>query len=280
MAASPLVDSEAARKIEAAAGAVGLSTEDLVSLVSDSGLLAAKPPDEITEVLTLKDLGARLHNLSCTKSRGERASWFRGLVPTQQQALLTVLRERGYATATIAQEYDLDPMAVVAAHNKFADQLGKNVINIRLSTLAGHMMLAAERAQQGAMEASDWSTFWRIQKEVVGLLQSMGIVERAAQKIEVDSHISVGVEEKQAELDKILRLAAQGERRRLEITLSRENQDEEDRISVDAPEVGITDDAGLPEVGRRQSGEGGSPRTSGGDGGTPGVVPAGPGSPG
>lgn len=226
IASSALVDGGAADRIAVAAKAAGLSVDQLVDLVADSGLLAEKPPDGISEVLSLEDLGARLHNLSCSKPRSERAQWFRGLVETQQKALLTVLRERGYATAVIAQDYDIDPMLVVQAHNAFADNLGKNVVNTRLSTLAGHMQLAAERAQQGAMEKDDWSTFWKIHKEMVMLLQSMGVIDRAAQKIEVDSRVTVGVEEKNAEIEALLRVAKMGETRRLEITKTEADSEE------------------------------------------------------
>jgi hypothetical protein len=238
-ASSGLVSGPAAKKVEKAARAVGLSTQELVDLVSDSGLMGERPAgDGVTEVLTLQDLGARLHTLSCAEPRDTRAEWFAGLAPTQKKALLTVLRERGYATAVIAQEYGIDPLEVVQAHNAFADNLGKNVINTRLSTLAGHMQLAAERAQQGLMEKSDWAGFWRIQKDMVGLLQDIGVIERAAQKIEVDSKVSVGFEEKQAEMERILSLERRRDVRRIEITKARESDNE---TTLDEPQEGSGD---------------------------------------
>lgn len=248
---SALVSADAADKIAKAAGAVGLSAQELVELVSDSGLMAT-PPDGVTEVLSLEDLGARLHNLSCAQPRSQRAAWFAGLVATQQEALLTVLRERGYATAVIAQDYDIDPMTVVNAHNKFADNLGKNVINIRLSTIAGHMQLAMERAQQGAMEKSDWGTYWRIHKEAITLLQTMGVVDRAAQKIEVDNTINIGTQEKELELERILDIARRGDKRRLEITQT-------ERESDDVEPIQEAGEAGGEEAPGDDGGEGPAP---------------------
>lgn len=217
-----MVDAEAGAKVERAASAVGLSSEQLVNLIADSGLMAAPPSDGITEVMSLQDLGKRLHTLAVGHPIAARQKWFGGLLPTQKKALLTVLRERGYATAVIAQEYGVDPLEVVEAHNQFADKLGKNVINIRMSTIAGNMQLAAERAQQGAMETGDWSTYWRIQKELTMLQQSLGIADRAAQKVEIDNRISIGFEEKEEEIKKIVAMAERGTQRRLEIDLAKE----------------------------------------------------------
>lgn len=253
---SPLVNSEAARQVSEAARAVGLSVPQLVDLISDSGLMATPPPDGATEVLSLQDLGDRLHALSSAEPRGARAEWFASLLPRQQQALLTVLRERGYATAVIAQEYGIDPMQVVEAHNKFADNLGKNVVQVRMTTLAGQMTLAMERAQQGAMESKDWSTFWRIQKEAIGLLQSMGIVDRAAQKITIDQNVSIGVEEKNAEIRRLIELERRGEARRLEIQRA---EREDDEVPTDV-QVDSQEDDGVGEKGQRlHQGEHGDP---------------------
>ena len=242
MGGSELVSDEAAAKVEKAAGAVGLSVEELTNLVADSGLMAKPPSDGITEVMSLQDLGKRLHTVAITHPVGERQKWFAGLLPTQKMALLTILRERGYATAVIAQEYGVAPMEVVEAHNQFADQLGKNVINIRLSTIAGNMQLAAERAQQGAMEAGDWSTYWRIQKELTMLQQSLGIADRAAQKIEIDSKISIGIEEKEEEIKKIVAMAERGTQRRIEIDQARE--EDNDDLELLETEEGIQGEDG------------------------------------
>lgn len=222
---SPLVDSGAAEKLSAAAEAVGLERDQLVSLVSDSGLLAIPPSDGVGEQMSLEDLGKRLWNLSTSKPKGERAEWFAALVPAQQQALLTVLRDRGYATAVIAQEFGIDPMMVVEAYNKFADNLGARVTNVRMNTIAGQMVLAMERAAQMAIENEDAATFWRINKEGIQMLQSLGIVDRAAQKVEIDSKVQIGVDEKRAEIARIVELARREDQRRLEIEQSEREDD-------------------------------------------------------
>jgi hypothetical protein len=218
---SELMDAEAGQKIADAAHAVGMTSEQLINLVADSGHLGAPPSgDGITELVTLEDLGSRLHALAASQPRSKRADWFHKLVPAQKSALITVLRERGYASACIAQDFDIAHSTVIETYNKHADALGANVVNTRLSTIAGHLQLAMERSQHGAAEAGDWSAYWRILKEFTAMLQSLGIVDRAAQKIEIDQHVSIGTEEKQAELRRILETLEKSQKRQLEIKLA------------------------------------------------------------
>lgn len=218
---SELMDDDAGARLKVAADAAGMTVEQLVNLVADSGHLGTPPSgDGITEIVSLEDLGKRLHALAASQPKSKRAEWFAGLVPAQQTALVTVLRERGYASSVIAQDFDIGHQQVIEIYNKHADALGANVVNTRLSTIAGHLQLAMERAQHGAAEAGDWSAYWRILKEFTALLQSMGIVDRAAQKVEVDSKVTIGVDEKREELRRMLEMADKERIRILEIKQS------------------------------------------------------------
>lgn len=208
---SALVDPKAKGRLEAAAIAAGLDVEGLVNLVMDSGAVALPPSDGVTEAYTIEDLGVQMH---AQMPPTDRAAWFSDLVESQQVALVTLLRARGYSSIVIARDFGMAELAVNKIYSRYADDLGAQVINVRLNTLVGNLQLAAERAGEGAMEKQDWGTYWRIQKEMIALLQSLGIVKQAIRKVEVAVHFD---DQKQAELDAMLELERKQANRREEL---------------------------------------------------------------
>lgn len=183
----------------------------LVDMVVDSGAIALPPDDGVTETYRLKDLGVQMHS---QMPAVEREAWFRELVESQQIALVTLLRARGYSSIVIARDFGLTELSVNKIYSRYADDLGAQVINVRLNTLVGNLQLAAERAGEGSMEKTDWGTYWRIQKEMIALLQSLGIVKQAIRKVEVAHHFD---DQKQAELDQLLELERKQVARREEL---------------------------------------------------------------
>lgn len=219
-------DDEARGKLAKAAEAAGLTLAELVDLISDSGLLALPPAPKIQECLTLEDLGKRMHSIVQGVPHDKRAEWFRRLMPTQKGALIVVLRERGVSSNQIAQELGCSQTTVSKYYSQHADKIGTQILSTRLSTIAGHMLLAAERAQQGLAEEGDWKGFWRIQKEFIQQLQSLGVVDRAAQRIEIDHSVSIGVEEKKAEIEKMIQIQRAQEARQIELKRAKESEGE------------------------------------------------------
>jgi hypothetical protein len=206
---SALVDPEAGKRLALAAQAAGLgSVAALADLLVDSGAIALPPEgDGVTETYTIEDLGVQMHS---QMPPTERAAWFLELVETQQVALVTLLRARGYSSIVIARDFGMTELTVNKIYSRYADDLGAQVINVRLNTLVGNLQLAAERAGEGAMEKQDWGTYWRIQKEMIALLQSLGIVKQAIRKVEVAHKFD---DQKQAELDDMLDLERMKQRR-------------------------------------------------------------------
>ena len=196
-----VADPAAAKLVGTAAAAIGLSVEDLANLIVDAGITALPPSDGITGRYTLKELGVRLWGTMQQEPRQMRAKWFGGLTPTQQTAVIVTLRDRGFSSQVIAQDFKIALMDVQRTWNKHADDLGAQVVGLRLNTIAGNLQLMAERATQGAMEKGDHASMWRITKELAKMLQELGIVDRAIHKVEVTHKFD---EEKQAELDKML----------------------------------------------------------------------------
>ena len=228
---SELMDPKALATLEAAAEAVDLELTDLVDLVADSGLLALPPKDELTAMVTLRDLGLKLWNTSQLVKRDQRGVWFAGLLPVQQTAVVVTLRDRGFSSSAIANDFGLNPNEVTKTWHRHADELGAHVVGIRQNTLVGNMQLVAERAMQGAAENEDWATYWRIQKDLVGTLQSLGIADRAASKVEVSHKFD---EQRQAEVEKLLdlerkRLARGEEIKRIEVEVRTERLPDEIR---------------------------------------------------
>lgn len=210
-----LVDPSAKDRLNAAAVAAGLeSIEQLADLVADSGALALPPTDGVSEVYTLEDLGVQMRSQLASVAPTERPTWFAGLVEPQQVALVSVLRARGYSSQVISNDFGIDPVAVNKIFARYADDLGAQVVNVRLNTLVGQMQLAAERASEGAMKKEDWGTYWRIQKETIAVLQSLGIVKKAIQKVEIAHTFD---DQKSAELAAILDIERKQHTRREEI---------------------------------------------------------------
>lgn len=198
---SALVDPKAKQRLEKAAKAAGLDLEGLINLVADSGALAMPQDDGVTETYSLEDLGVQMH--AQMPPPLERPAWFLGLVDAQRIALVVMLRARGYSSVVIARDFGIADIEVGRIYSKYADDLGAQVINVRLNTLVGNLQLAAERAGEGAMVKKDWGTYWRIQKEMIALLQSLGIVKQAIRKVEIAHKFD---DQKTAEVDQLLDL--------------------------------------------------------------------------
>lgn len=203
-ASTALVDPEAAKKVALAAQAAGFeSTGQFLDFVCDSGLLATPPKDGITATFTLEDLGMHLWNKMQANPVDRRSAWFHGMVPTQQTAICVVLRSRGFSTLNIAREFACEERVVRGAWSKYADDLGAQVVGVRLTTIAGELQARMEQISEALMEKGDHATAWRVQKDYTKLLQDLGIVDRAKQRIEVTHKID---EEQKAELDQLMTL--------------------------------------------------------------------------
>jgi hypothetical protein len=212
----PLGDPAAKARVEQAAAAAGLTTEQLVNLIVDGGLLALAPSDGITKTYTLKDLGYQLWIEMSGLLTTQRAGWFKGLLPQQQTALVVSLRDRGFASQTIAETFEMKVTEVNRWWNEYADDLGAQVIGARLSTIAGNLQLVAQRAQEGAAQNEDYRALWRIQKELTQQLQSIGIVDRAIHRVEHE-HTHKMDEDQKAEIDAMVELEQKKARRAEEL---------------------------------------------------------------
>jgi hypothetical protein len=211
-----LGDPEAKARVDAAAKAIGLSAEELVNLIVDGGLLALPPSDGITKTYTLKDLGYKLWIEMQGVLTSKRADFFRELLPQQQVALVVSLRDRGFASQTIAQTFEMNVTEVNRWWNEYADDLGAQVIGARLSTIAGNLQLVAQRAQEGAAQKDDYAALWRIQKELTQQLQSIGIVDRAIHRVEHE-HTHKMDEDQKKEIQAMVELEKKQERRAEEL---------------------------------------------------------------
>jgi hypothetical protein len=214
-----ILDPKAKDKLEQAAAAVGLSFQQLVELVSDSGALAsppAKDKDGFTPTITMRDLGRRMWTELQITQRPERAKWFTTLLRPQQVALIVTLREQGYRSEVIGHELQMDPLEVARLFNEHADNIGAQVSQIRLNTLAGHIQLAYERAQEGLIKQEEWGAYFRVTKEMVGLLQSLGIVDSAVRRVEVTHNVNFG-EQQKAEVEAMVQLELKKKKRIEEI---------------------------------------------------------------
>jgi predicted transcriptional regulator len=202
-----LQDPRLSERLQAAAKAAGLdSVEQLADLMIDSGVATIPPSSELSPALTLEDLGKRLWSEAHATPKHARATWFAGLSPTQRTSLVVVLRNRGYSSMTIAQDFGISVHSVAKAWSEHATRMGEQVLSVRLDTLVGQIQLAAEQAAQMAAEKNDAAAFFRVQQGLIRMLQDLGVVEKAAHRVEV-THKSA--DEKQALIKQLLRTEQQ-----------------------------------------------------------------------
>ena len=228
---SSLRDPEALAKLEAAAEHAGLSLEGLVDLVADSGALTL-PSDGLTQRFTVKELGIGLWTDLQKVAKDERPAWYGKLTPVQRRCIIVACKDRGFSSYAIGKDLGLTQDDVMRVWSKHADELGAQVVGMRLTTIAGQLHLAAERAQNGAMEKGDNALFWRIAKDVVKIYSDLGIVDRATHKIEVTHKFD---EEKQVEIAAMVELE---EKKKLRIEEIKRSEDE---VVEDAPQIGDYD---------------------------------------
>lgn len=191
-------------RLEAAAEAGGFeSIEELVEATLDASPELLPSEDSATERYTLDDLGVQMWTEVTRIPHAERPAWFEQLLDRQQVALVCTLRERGYSTAVVARDLGIDDSKVQSMWNRWSSRLGTQVVNVRLDTIVGQLQLAAERAAEGARGKDDWATYWRIHKDMIAALQSLGIVDKAIQKVE---HTHKFDDQQKAEIDALLDL--------------------------------------------------------------------------
>lgn len=175
---------------EKAAAAVGLTVAELCNLLVDHGITSVPSDGGITQRYTLEDLGKRLWSELQGYPRTKRAEWFETLSEPQRVALVVTLRTNGFSPVALVNDLGVSEAWVRKTYNEYATQLGAQVVGIRLDTMVGQMQLVCERAMQMAAEAGDHTSLWRIQKELVASLQSIGIVDRAVHRVEVKHGLS------------------------------------------------------------------------------------------
>lgn len=210
-----LVDPEATAKVAVAAQAAGFtSVAQLLDFIVDSGLFALPPSDGIVSQFTLEDLGQHLWNTMQQHPVAGRVKWFHGLADTQQRAIVVVLRSRGFASHNIAREFGVEERIVRRTWDKYADDLGAQVVGVRLTHIAGELRNRAEQVTEMLMQMNKPDQAFRVQKDYIKLLQDLGIVDRAIRRVEVTHKMD---EEQKQELEKLMVLERKKKQREEEI---------------------------------------------------------------
>jgi hypothetical protein len=202
-------------KVERAALAAGFTSgTQLIDFIVDSGLTALPPSDGIAQTFTLEDLGRHLWNTMQQHPVSGRAKWFHGLAETQQRAIVVVLRSRGFASHNIAREFSVSERSVRETWDKYASDLGAQVVGVRLDHIAGELRNRAEQVIEKLMQNGKPEVAFRVQKDYIKLLQDLGIVDRAIHRIE---HTHKLDDEQAAEIQKMVDLKNKQERRKKEL---------------------------------------------------------------
>lgn len=219
-----LADPRAQEKLEAAAKAAGLGLRELADLVVESGVAPAPQSDGVTLRYTLQDLGKRMWADLAAQPRDERAEWFSKLVPAQKAAIIVVLRDEGFRTEVIANDFGISAKDVMRTWNTYASEMGSQVVGIRLDTIVGQLQMGAEKAIEMATLKGDHAALWRINKELVSTLQSVGIVDKAIHRVEVSHKLD---DQQKEELEALASLRNKQHKRLLEVEEIKEAETEE-----------------------------------------------------
>lgn len=226
----PIANPLASEQLERAAEAAGLTVQELADLVFEAGVVPPKAPDGVIERYTLEDLGTRLWGTMQGVPRSERAAWFAALVPAQKASMIVVLRDHGFRTEAIARDLGISTEDVLRTWNAYSGQLGSQIVGIRLDTIAGQLQLASEHAQQIALNNGDAGVYWKIEKEKIELLQSLGIVDKAIQKVEHTHKID---DQQKHEIEELFKLRQKQQTRRIEIEEVKKVEAKGDDIPAD-----------------------------------------------
>lgn len=226
----PIANPAARQQLEAAAAAANLTVQQLADLVFEAGVTPPKAPDGVVERYTLHDLGMRLWGSLQGVAKTERAAWFSELAPTQKAALIVTLRDQGFRTEVISKDLGMPPDEVLRTWNTYAGMIGAQVVGIRLDTIAGQLQMASERAQEMAIQDGNASTYWMIEKQKIELLQGLGIVDKAIQKVEHTHRID---DQQKAEIEELYKLRDKQTKRRIEISTHRKIEDKGDELPAD-----------------------------------------------
>ncbi len=198
----PTLEAGNAKKLlTEAAESVGLDPKALAQLAIDA--YGKKLADKQAASVTRKELGLTLWRELQGVAKANRGEWYSKLADEQQISLIVALRHEGYRSDVIARDLAISQYSVTELYNRYADTVGSQVSLIRLNTLLGIMSSDLELAQEGMRNAGDWNGYWKARKEYIKLLQDLGVVERAVQRIEVNHSFE---EAKQSEIHAILEL--------------------------------------------------------------------------
>ena len=222
-AGSALVHPDARLKLEAAAAAAGLTLAQLVDLVHDSGAMSVPPdsPDGITTTLTMGQLGRRMWDELLRVAHSDQPEWFAGLLVPQQVSLIVALADDGKRPELIARELGIMATRVRDVLDQYADRVGAQITQMRLSTIAGHVQLAAEKAMEGLQAEGRWKDYFAIEKDKVKILQSLGIVDQAIHRVEVTHKME---DNTQADIEAMLEIERKRQRRLDEIARANSQQ--------------------------------------------------------
>jgi len=222
--------SDAMKVAAKAAASVGLTVQQLADLMVDNAITALPETDGITEKYTLEDLGKRLWVQFSGQPRSKRAGWFDGLSDPQKTAVIVVLRDRGYSSIAIANDLQVSQDSIQRTWNAYASQMGSQVVGVRLDTIAGQLQAVYERASHMAADADDHNALWKIHREYLAALQSIGIVDSAIHRTEVTHKLDAG---QMAELEKLASLRNKQGIRQAEIKLVESEDVKTDTIPSD-----------------------------------------------
>lgn len=212
-------DPDAKAKLAAGAAAAGTDVQGLLDMAADSGIAAPPPTDGLTEVMTFEELGADLA-ASVPTDDAARALFFRGLTPSQQDALLARLAcvERKHPAA-LAVAFNVPTGRLTRAIRRASERRGVVAIGARLSTVVGGLVDAAERAMEELALEGSWRAYFDVRLKLTAKLQDLGIVFRAPTEHHHDVSHTMD-EATRDEVTKLVELERKQQRRTEEIKLA------------------------------------------------------------
>ncbi len=104
--------------------------------------------------------------------------------PEALDSLVLHLCMKGYAPMTIADKLGLSPLKVQSVWRENSELVGESVMGVTLPQIIGRIEARCDAFVEQAIRSGRPDRAWNFERQRIGILQDLGIVERAAKRHE------------------------------------------------------------------------------------------------
>ena len=103
----------------------------------------------------------------------------------ERRVCVAYLRLEGYTQEEIAQIFGVHRQTILRDERAIREQTGRLVDELDVRWIAGELIALAEHLKAKALKEKDYALAWKIQRELVSDLQSLGYLPKAVEQHQV-----------------------------------------------------------------------------------------------